>query len=369
MFTVVICAYSLGRWDELAESVESVLTQSHPAQELLVVIDHCDVLLTRVRAEFPEIRVIASERGRGTSAARNTGLRHATTPVVAFLDDDAWADPDWLAALAPWYDDPNTMGVGGHIEPRWEGERPSWFPPELLWVVGGTHLGTPTTVAPVRNFFGSNMSFRREALGAVGGFREEMGRIGRARWTCEETEAAILVSQSRPGSVLLHVPEARVEHQARHMYTTWRYLIQRCWVEGRAKALVSQHVGRTAGLASERTYVTRVLPAGVARGVWDAVRGDVAGLARSAAIVLGLSVTTVSYVYGSAVGRAGRLRPGRDPAARRLTVGEGQAPKAGPSSNGALAGAPSDDAAAVPSDDAPAARSGDAPDDRDRAAR
>jgi cellulose synthase/poly-beta-1,6-N-acetylglucosamine synthase-like glycosyltransferase len=306
VFTVVICAYVYDRFDELSEAVESVLAQTYPAQELLVVIDNCDELLTRMRAEFPQVRVIANDGDPGTSSARNTGLRHATAPVVAFLDDDAWADPGWLEALAPWYEDPNTIGVGGHIEPRWEGERPAWFPAELLWVVGGTHRGTPTSVAPVRNFFGSNMSFRREALLAVGGLKEELGRVGRTGWTCEETELAIRVAQSQPGSVLLHVPEARVEHQARHFYATWRYFVQRCWGEGRAKALVTQHVGPGAGLSSERAYVARVLPAGFVRGLWEAVRGDVAGLARSAAIVLGLSATTAGYVYGSAVGRAAR---------------------------------------------------------------
>jgi glycosyltransferase involved in cell wall biosynthesis len=306
VITVVICSYSLERWEQLAGSIESVLAQSHRPREVIVVVDHCDELLDRVRAEFPQVRAMPSEGPPGLSGARNTGLLHARAPVVAFLDDDARADPDWLASLAPWYADPDTIGVGGHIEPHWDGPAPGWLPPELNWVVGGTHRGVTTTVAPVRNLFGSNMSYRREALEAVGGFRVEMGRVGGAGMSCEDTEVAIRASMSRPGSVVLHVPAARVEHLVRRDSANWRYLVRRCWREGRSKALLASYVGRDPGLASERRYVARVLPAGVAAGLRDAAHGDPRGLARVAAIGVALTTTALGYAYGAAMGDARR---------------------------------------------------------------
>jgi GT2 family glycosyltransferase len=305
---VVICAYTTERWERLVDAVESVLAQSLPPDELIVVIDHNDELLERARAAFPRARVVASEGEPGISGARNTAVRHASAPVIAFLDDDARADPGWLEALAPWYADPDTIGVGGHIEPDWDGEPPGWFPAELNWAVGGTHRGVPTRVAPVRNLFGSNMSFRREALEDAGGFRTEMGRVGRSRMSCEETELAIRATLRRPGSVVLHVPGARVEHSVRAAGTTWRYLVRRCWAEGLSKALVAQNVGRYAGLASERSYVARVLPVGVASGLRDAARGEPHGAGRAAAIVLALATTGAAYAYGAAAAQAGRIR-------------------------------------------------------------
>lgn len=309
--SVVICSCTMKRWRDLGQAVESVLAQSRPAHELVVVIDGEPELLERARAAFPAARVMASQEKRGISGARNTGLRHVSGPVVAFLDDDARADPGWLAAIAPWYGDPGVVGVGGHIEPSWNGhDAPRWLPPELNWVVGGTHRGVPTSVAPVRNVFGANMSFRRAALERIGGFAGGLGRIGRGQISCEETELSIRAARSS-GGVVLHVPEARVEHSVPPEYATWRYLIWRCWGEGRSKAIVTDHVGTQVGLESERRYVTRVLPPAVAAGLRDALRGDLDGLRRAAAIVAALATTAAGYGVGrlsNAAGRPGRRR-------------------------------------------------------------
>lgn len=303
MISVVICAYTVDRWDQLTEAIESVLGQSHPAREVIVVVDHSDELLDRAREAFRgRARAVANDGPRGLSAARNTGVRHASGEVVAFLDDDASAEPGWLAAIAPWYEDPRTIGVGGHIEPRWEVEPPPWFPPELLWAVGGTHRGVATSVAQVRNVFGSNMSFRRDALEEAGGFRLDMGRIGAAGMNCEETELAIRASRLRPGSVVLHVPEARVAHSVRADNASWGYLVRRCWGEGLSKALVTRYAGPHSGLASERAYVARVLPRGFGAGLRDALRGDPSGLGRAAAIALALATTVAAYAYGVVAG-------------------------------------------------------------------
>ncbi|MDX6197452.1 MAG: hypothetical protein QOJ79_603, partial [Actinomycetota bacterium] len=79
---------------------------------------------------------------------------------------------------------------------------------------------------------------------------------------------------------------------------TWRYFRRRCYAEGISKAVVAGLTGSDAALASERTYVRRTLPAGVARGLAAAVRGDVSGLVRAAAIVAGLVVTSAGYLRG-----------------------------------------------------------------------
>ena len=99
---------------------------------------------------------------RGTrefSGARNTGLSIARGEVIAFLDDDAVAVPDWLERLSEGYGDPSVLAVGGALESIWAGGRPAWFPKEFDWVVGGTYAGMPTTTTPVRNLFGGTCLF------------------------------------------------------------------------------------------------------------------------------------------------------------------------------------------------------------------
>ncbi len=237
---------------------------------------------------------------RGLSGARNTGLERADADVVAFLDDDAQAGPGWLAAIRRAHGDPRIVGTGGWVEAEWEvGEAPEWFPAEFLWTVGCSYLGLPEAQdAEIRNPIGANMSFARDDLAAVGGFRTGLGRIGTAPFGCEETEAAILIRAHTPGSRIVLLRDARVRHFVPEARATWSYFASRCVAEGRSKALVTAAVGSGDGLASERRYVRVTLPAAVARGIRDAVRGDLHGLQRSGAVVVGFSLTAYGYLAG-----------------------------------------------------------------------
>ncbi|HET7094259.1 MAG TPA: glycosyltransferase family 2 protein, partial [Thermomicrobiales bacterium] len=189
--SVVICAYADDRWPDLLAAVASVQTQTPAAREIIVVVDHNDALLDRVRTQIPGVAAVANVEPRGLSGARNSGVAASGGAIVAFLDDDATAAPDWLHQLCAAYDDPWVLGVGGAVEPAWAGGRPAWFPDEFDWVVGCTYRGMPGQTAPVRNLIGANMSFRRCVLEAVGGFRSGIGRIGALPVGCEETELCI----------------------------------------------------------------------------------------------------------------------------------------------------------------------------------
>jgi hypothetical protein len=144
------------------------------------------------------------------------------------------------------------------------------------------------------------MSFRRAALGAVGGFREELGRVGTLPAGCEETELSIQVAGAFPGRRILHAPGSRVHHHVTRERVTPSYFASRCWSEGVSKAAVTRLHGSGSALASERRYVSRVLPHGVVLGVREALGGDAWGLARSAVILLGLVITTAGYARGRA---------------------------------------------------------------------
>lgn len=304
--SVIICAYTMRRWDDLRAAVDSVLIQTLPVVEVLLVIDHNQELFAASRQAFSgtAVRVLNNEEAQGLSGARNTGVVAAIGEVVAFLDDDASADVDWIERLGAHYGDPEVFGVGGHATPVWPGVRPAWMPTEFDWVVGCSYTGQPTRVVPVRNFIGCNMSLRRSVFAEVGGFSHAIGRIGRTPLGCEETELCIRITQHRPTARLMYDPGMRVNHRVTQDRVRARYFVHRCFSEGLSKAVVSQLVGSTDALGSERTYVSRTLPVGVARGVVDAVaRGGggttrSAALGRSAFIVSGLAATVLGYVVG-----------------------------------------------------------------------
>jgi GT2 family glycosyltransferase len=298
--SVVICAYTERRWDQLCEAVESVRRQGHAAAEIVLVIDHNDDLAERARAALPDVHVRLNEQARGLSGARNTGVLHSRGDIIVFLDDDATAAPGWLEALLEIFGQPDVIGAGGVADAAWDGPPPAWLPPEFLWVVGASYVGLPEQPAEVRNPIGANMAFRREAFDVAGGFTDGIGRIGRTPLGCEETEFSIRVRRRLPGRRIMHVPHARVDHHIAAERATWRYFVSRCWAEGMSKALVTASVGTGDGLSSERAYAARTLPLGVLAGIRAATRGDRAGLARSAAIVLGATVTAAGFARGRA---------------------------------------------------------------------
>jgi cellulose synthase/poly-beta-1,6-N-acetylglucosamine synthase-like glycosyltransferase len=299
--TVVICAYTERRWSRMLAAVDSVLCQDRPPEQVVVVVDHNPALLRRVQAAYPRLTVVANAGPRGLSGARNTGVAAARGEVVAFLDDDAVAEPDWLARLVAHYDDARVLAVGGRAVPDWEGSRPHWFPPEFDWVVGCSYLGQPTRAAPVRNLIGCNMSFRRGALDDAGQFDPALGRVGGVPVGCEETELCIRLRRRRPGGVVLYEPAAWVRHQVTGDRGTWAYFRRRCFSEGRSKAVVTRLVGTAVGLSAERSYARRVLVGGVRRGLWEArAHRDLGGLLRSGAIAAGLLVTASGYLSGRA---------------------------------------------------------------------
>jgi glycosyltransferase involved in cell wall biosynthesis len=302
--TVVVCAYTERRWDQTRAAAASVLGQSPRPMQMILVIDHNPDLAARARRELTGITVLENDGKPGLSGARNTGLAAATQPVTAFLDDDAEARPGWLASLLEPYLDVKVVATGGSVHPRWPKVRPRWLPPTFDWVVGCSYLGLPETPNAIRNPIGANMSVRTELALRAGAFDVSVGRVGRRPRGCEETEMAIRLTASVPGSVVWYVPDAAVDHHVADDRISFRYFVSRCWHEGRSKADVVRLAGATAGLQSERRHTAVVIPRALIRDALALATGDVAALARIGATTSGVAVTASGYA-------AGRIRPSR----------------------------------------------------------
>ncbi|MEZ5340260.1 MAG: glycosyltransferase family 2 protein [Acidimicrobiales bacterium] len=305
--SVIICAYTERRWRDVCDAIESLQSQSIPVHQVVLVIDHNDDLLAMARSTFAGrgVDVIANSDLKGLSGARNTGVNACIGDVIAFLDDDASADADWLENLLAAYDDPAVAGVGGNATPVWPTSRPNWFPPEFDWVIGCSYVGLPTERSTVRNFIGCNMSFRREIFDRLGPFANGLGRVDAVPLGCEETEFCIRVKQAMPDAILRLEPASNVNHRVSDDRVKFGYFASRCKAEGLSKAAVSGMVGAGDGLESERAYTLKTLPLAVVRGVALAWRSP-AGLLRASAVVAGLALT----VYGYAEGKATATRPG-----------------------------------------------------------
>jgi GT2 family glycosyltransferase len=313
----VVCVYTEKRWDDILAAVDSVQAQDVPAAEILVVVDHNPALLEKAREVLGPrgVRVLPNGRTQGLSGARNTAVEAAEGDVLVFLDDDAAARPGWLRALLTPYRDPDVVAVGGVAHPRFPASRPGTLPGggdgadatgELDWVVGCTYTGQPVERAEVRNLMGCNMSARRAVFDRVGGFAEDLGRIGRNPLGCEETEFCIRVRQTyrqdgRTARIVFE-PAAEVDHRVSPDRVEWSYLLRRSWSEGLSKAAVARLVGSEDALSTERAYAARVLPSAVVREL-RAGRPESA-----AAVVAALAWTTAGYVRGRLPGATSAVR-------------------------------------------------------------
>lgn len=174
--TAVITTYHR-EWKMLQRSIQSVLEQTVPVMELLLVDDNglgtaYQTQIAQEVAKFPQIRYLPLEKNSGVSAARNYAIAEAKGDVLGYLDDDdAWC-PDKLEKLLPLFgqdaDIALVFGTGRvfqkdtgkeHYNWQWEVFKPE---PSCVDMLYTDYVGSAS--APL---------MRVEALRALGGFRQQ----------------------------------------------------------------------------------------------------------------------------------------------------------------------------------------------------
>jgi GT2 family glycosyltransferase len=146
------------------------------------------------------------------TASRNLGLEHACGDIVAYVDDDAYADPEWAGQILEAYSDEKIGGVGGQALNNVAGERTRVGPVGRLtpWgdVVGNFGTDIERTVN-VDHLIGCNMSFRRDLLQELGGFSEfyPNGRCS----TFEELDLCMRLANL--GYLIVYTSKASVFHE------------------------------------------------------------------------------------------------------------------------------------------------------------
>jgi glycosyltransferase involved in cell wall biosynthesis len=301
----IVCTSSVERTGLLHGCVHSLLRGSRPPDELYVVVNHNPQLRLQLENSLPaQVRLLDCPRP-GLSEARNAGIAAATSDVVAFVDDDATADPMWLECLMREFEhDERVLGLGGPVIPVWGADR-RWMPGELLWIIGCTYTGHREDSGPIRNPIGCNMAFRRAELIALGNFATTFGKRGNALQTCDETELGLRVEQAHGPDRIRYVPQARVEHFVPAERISWRLLVRRSLSEGLAKGRLHRLYRRPA-LGPERSYARLLLAEKVPRLMVESVRrrDPHAGLA-ALAIVASLLISGIAFVVGLARGERG----------------------------------------------------------------
>src|SRR5207249_5017857 len=217
--SVVVCTFNGSR--TIRDCLNGLSSLRYPNYEVIVVDDGSRDGTAVIAQEYG-FRLIATEN-RGLSSARNTGLEAATGEIVAYLDDDAFPDPQWLRYLAWTFMQTPHVGLGGpNIPPPGDG-----IVADCVACSPGGPIHVLVTDEVAEHIPGCNMAYRKEALDAVGGFDPRFRTAGDDVDVCWRL-------QDR-GWTLGYSPAASVWHHRRNSVKAyWRQ--QKGY--GRAEALL-----------------------------------------------------------------------------------------------------------------------------------
>lgn len=257
---VVISVYSIHRAKSLVACIDSLKKQTLVPKEIVVVLDPDYSLIAYYRKLLgSSVKIVISD-AFGLSAARNIGIKNSISEIVAFIDDDAMADRNWLRNLVANFGGSSVIGAGGRIIPVWPAQNPEWFPEELYWIVGCSYKGLPTKKTPVRNPIGCNMAFRRQVFEMVGYFSTDTGRVGNKLMGHDDTEFGIRATTQLTGTKIFYDPTAIVYHRVSENRINLNYILKRSYSEGLSKAFVlNSHQINKGTINTEKKYLRTLI--------------------------------------------------------------------------------------------------------------
>lgn len=255
----IICTHNRDTY--LGAAIDSLLAQDCENFEVIVIDNACTDSTREVveaRRSHPRLKYIY-ESILGLSVARNRGAKETTAPILAYLDDDAVASPQWLRVLVTAYQNNAKLAIaGGKVNLLWPNDMapPNWISSELAGNLGLYDLGDTIVYIkePGLTPRGLNYSIRRTFLEHIGGFDPNLGRKGKNLLSNEElymTELAL-----KQGWQVAYIPEALAAHNVAPERLKPSWFLQRSWWQGISECYREEIAGRTGiaqlGRGSER---------------------------------------------------------------------------------------------------------------------
>lgn len=240
--TVAICTFNRA---ELLDSVlRTVLKLDSSYIHEVLIIDNGSKDKTReiVRSWASNAKVPVGyvyEGQPGIAHARNRALREGHGQYLAFLDDDAWPNPDWLNELmVPVHSIvPRPACVVGKVELEWEGKQPPWLPSFMEPLLCAYDLGPHSRFLTKDEYLlTTNVLFHRQTALKLGGFRPYLGRRRGQMLGGEDNDMHYRLVHS--GNKVFYQPQAVVRHWVPHERQTKWFVIRRIFWDGASQPLL-----------------------------------------------------------------------------------------------------------------------------------
>lgn len=185
------------------------------------------------------------EPSPGVAHARNRSLDAARHPIIAYIDDDERAGPDWLARLIAPFDAQGAAVdiVAGEVEPDFAGlQPPGWLTGDVIQLLSCRWRWSdePRFLKPQEWFGEGNCAFRR-ALLAGHGFNTALGRQDGSLMT---NEGIVFTKLRRQGAAAWWEPRAVTFHHVHPERLTRRWMLRRQFFQGYSDVIANREIGR-----------------------------------------------------------------------------------------------------------------------------
>jgi glycosyltransferase involved in cell wall biosynthesis len=280
--SVIICTFN--RCVYLPGLLNSLRNQmlSKDSFEILVVdnnsTDETRDVIRLFQIEMPNLRYVF-ESNQGLSLARNRGLSETHAPFVIYIDDDAYAEDQWLVSVLEAFAlDHRIVCVGGPVKLDWQGPRPTWIPTRYESLFTSVYHGQEKKYLTPKDYLvGANIAFKREWLLKQGGFPMNLGRKGLCLLSGEE--AAVYHNIFLSGNKAFYHPEAKVIHHVTEERKSKKWFFRRLFWDGATQSVLDAESECPGTMYARKIYrdLTRCIRF-LLEALWAAVRIDRVGI-------------------------------------------------------------------------------------------
>jgi glucosyl-dolichyl phosphate glucuronosyltransferase len=241
-WSIVICTHN--RASNLKEALEKLRNLDYPQDkyEIIVVDNGSTDNTAEVAAEAVrrDAIIYVKEEKLGLSYARNRGIETAKGEFIAFVDDDAWPEPEWLHKLDESFSGPQTACVGGKVVPVLQNHTtwPQWLHKRHLCFFTVIDYADRRKLHYAAYPLGTNIAFRKSVFVSIGCFNPELGRTGTSLLSMEEIEFCYRIE--RAGYDIWYNPDAIVHHKVHEERLTKDWVKQRAYWEGISAAVLER---------------------------------------------------------------------------------------------------------------------------------
>lgn len=317
--SVVVTSYSTERLKDIYDVLDSLKVQTLCDMETVFVAEKSQDLYQQVKAyaesKAMPMRAIFHEGPLGMSGARNLGIREATGSIIAFIDDDALAFPEWASCIVKTFADESIIAVTGAAMPLWVDGEIAWLPKELYWIIACTDWVQLDGLRDIRNVWGTNMAFRREAFELAGAFSTDIGGMHGKRLHGEEVELSLRI-RSKTGKRVVYNPEVKVMHKVYSRRLSLRWISKTSYWIGYTRRVLQELSQRYAlkedFLNMERGLLARITLSLLPRTLAALVVRPGSALRVLWVTVVALSFVGMGYLHRLLVSMIRRARRGLD---------------------------------------------------------